>query len=371
MQIKFNDKINHIIKKIALEAERFGVKIYFVGGLVRDVLMGKTPLDIDILVEGNAINFVKSLDFVEIKSIHKDFGTVKTEISGVNIDFASTRIEEYPKSGCLPHVTKIGCDIKDDLIRRDFTINAIAARILPSLDYEIIDIFNGCDDISKGVLKVLHKNSYIDDPTRILRGLDFKLRFNFDFFDEDEKLIQEYLKNPDRDGLSTDRVILTLNKLFSSNERAMSAISEFSSCGYYKILFDEFLFNRENFENAIKLFNIKDIGSLCLKYILEPIEILPEFKSRLGIYKYFKNYSDIDLCVHYLKTNDNNTLIYYNELKNVKLYLKGSDLLNLGFNQGKIIGFILDKVLEAKLSKMPDLISFNDEIEFVKRTFKL
>ena len=55
----------------------------------------------DILVEGNAIDFVKSLDFVEIKSIHKDFGTVKTEISGVNIDFASTRIEEYPKSGCL------------------------------------------------------------------------------------------------------------------------------------------------------------------------------------------------------------------------------------------------------------------------------
>ena len=371
MQIKFNDKINHIIKKIALEAERFGVKIYFVGGLVRDVLMGKTPLDIDILVEGNAIDFVKSLDFVEIKSIHKDFGTVKTEISGVNIDFASTRIEEYPKSGCLPHVTKIGCDIKDDLIRRDFTINAIAARILPSLDYEIIDIFNGCDDISKGVLKVLHKNSYIDDPTRILRGLDFKLRFNFDFFDEDEKLIQEYLKNPDRDGLSTDRVILTLNKLFSSNERAMSAISEFSSCGYYKILFDEFLFNRENFENAIKLFNIKDIGSLCLKYILEPIEILPEFKSRLDIYKYFKNFGDIDLCVHYLKTSDESTVIYFNELKNVTLNIKGSDLLNLGYKQGKIIGDILDKVLEAKLVKNADIVSFEDELKFVKKTFKL
>ncbi len=371
MQIKFNDKINQIIKNLALEAQRFGVKIYFVGGLVRDVLMGKTPLDIDILVEGNAIDFVKSLDFVEIKSIHKDFGTVKTEISGVNIDFASTRIEEYPKSGCLPHVTKIGCDIKDDLIRRDFTINAIAARILPSLDYEIIDIFNGCNDISKGVLKVLHKNSYIDDPTRILRGLDFKLRFNFNFSPEDEKLIQSYLKNPDREGLSKDRVILTLNKLFSSNERAMSAISEFSSCCYYKILFDEFLFNKENLENAIKLFDIKDIGRVCLKYILEapPVEI--KFKSRLEIYKYFKNFSDVDLCVYYLKTNDKNTLIYFNELKSVVLNIKGLDLLNLGFRQGKIIGDILDKVLEAKLIKSTNIVTFEDEINFVKETFKL
>ena len=371
MQIKFSDNINKIIKNLALEAERFGVKIYFVGGLVRDVLMGKAPLDIDILVEGNAIDFVKSLDFVEIKSIHQDFGTVKTEISGIDIDFASTRIEEYPKSGCLPHVTKIGCDIKDDLIRRDFTINAIAARILPSLDYEIIDIFYGCDDISKGVLKVLHKNSYIDDPTRILRGLDFKLRFNFNFSPDDEKLIQNYLKNPDREGLSKDRVILTLNKLFSSNERAMSAISEFSSCGYYKILFDEFLFNRENFENALKFFKIKDIGKVCLKYILEapPVEI--KSKSRLEIYKHFKDFSDVDLCVYYLKTNDKNTLIYHNELKNVKVYLKGSDLLNLGYKQGKIIGDILDKVLEAKLAKNTDIVSFEDEVEFVKRTFKL
>ena len=77
------------------------------------------------------------------------------------------------------------------------------------------------------------------------------------------------------------------------------------------------------------------------------------------------------MCVCYLKTNDKNTLIYHNELKNVKVYLKGSDLLNLGYKQGKIIGGILDKVLEVKLSKNLNLMGFEDEVEFVKRTFKL
>ena len=86
MQINFDNKTNEIIKILALEAERFGVKIYFIGGLVRDILMGKKPLDIDILVEGDAIQFVQFLgDFVQIKSLHKDFGTIKTQISGIDI----------------------------------------------------------------------------------------------------------------------------------------------------------------------------------------------------------------------------------------------------------------------------------------------
>lgn len=371
MQIRFNNKICQIIKKLALEAQSFGVNIYFVGGLVRDVLMGKEPLDIDILVEGNAIDFVKKLDFAQVKSVHKDFGTVKTEISGIDIDFASTRIEKYPKSGCLPVVTKIGCNIKDDLIRRDFAINAIAARILPTLNYELIDLYNGCGDLKQGVLKVLHKNSYIDDPTRILRGLDFKLRFNFDFSLEDKELIKQYLKKPDRDGLSVDRVILTLNKLFSSNERAIAAMEEFSCSCYYKILFDDFSFSRENFKKALKIFQIKDICKVCVKYILEPLPAIPELNSRLEIYKHFKNFSNVDLCVYYLKTNDENTLIYYNKLKDIKLQVGGADLLELGFQEGKIIGDILDKILEAKLAENSTIVSFCDEIEFIKKTFKL
>lgn len=369
MQIKFNNKINNVIKILALEAERFGVKIYFVGGLVRDILMGKNPLDIDILVEGNAIDFVKSLDFVQIKSQHKDFGTVKTIIEGTEIDFASTRVEKYPHSGCLPVVTKTGCSIKDDLIRRDFTINAIAARILPSLEYEIIDIFSGAEDIKKGILKVLHKNSYIDDPTRILRGLDFKLRFNFDFSEQDKILIENYLKSPNRECLSKDRVILTLKKLFNSKERANRAFEEFREKKYYKILFDNFDLNAYDINKSVEIFKPQNISETYIKYIFEQEKDCDKLNSRLEIYKYFKNLSDTDICVYYAVTHDENAILYQNTLKNIELKISGSDLINIGFKQGKIIGEILDKTLEAKLAKNSSIKSFLDEINYVKKTF--
>ena len=190
MQIKFNDKINNVIKILALEAERFGVKIYFVGGLVRDVLMGKAPLDIDILVEGNAIDFVKSLDFIKVKSIHEDFGTVKAEVSGIDIDFASTRIEEYPKSGCLPHVTKIGCDIKDDLIRRDFTINAIYI----DENYNVIDPTKcGINDLNSRHLRFIKDplTSIKEDPLRILRAYRFIKEYNLSIDEKDLRILKE------------------------------------------------------------------------------------------------------------------------------------------------------------------------------------
>lgn len=369
MQIKFSDKINNIIKNLALEAERFGVKIYFVGGLIRDVLMGINPCDIDILVEGNAIEFVKSLNFAQIKSQHPDFGTIKAQIDDIDIDFASTRTEKYPHSGTLPVMVKLGCAIKDDLIRRDFTVNAIAARILSSLEYEIIDLFNGISDIGQGILKVLHKNSYIDDPTRILRGLDFKLRFNFNFSGQDEKLIEQYLKNPGREYLSTDRVILTLKKLFGSKENANRAFVEFIEKKYYRILFDDFYRNARDINEAIEIFKPQSIGETYVKYIFEQKKEPPALNSPLEIYKHFKNMPDVDICIYYALTHDKNALLYQNTLKNIKLEIKGCDLLNLGFCRGKIIGEILDKTLEAKLAQNSPITSFQDEINYVKKTF--
>ena len=367
MKIKFSEKTDKIIKNLALEAKNFGVKIYFVGGLVRDIIMGIEPLDIDILVEGDAIDFITSLDFVDIKSVHKDFGTIKTQIEGIEIDFASTRKEFYPLSGCLPEVVELGCFIEDDLVRRDFTINAIALEILPEGNYRLIDKFSGCDDIKNRTLKVLHENSYIDDPTRILRGLDFKLRFNFDFSENDKKLINEYLKSPSREGLSVDRVILTLNKLFSSNLRAKEAFREFVDKKYYRILFDNKDLSCKKIFDAIEKFKIKDYSKVLIKYIFtEPFDV-PELKTRLEIYKYFKHYNTDEICVYYANTKDERALLYFSKLKDIKLNIKGSDLLNLGYKEGKQIGLMLDKVLEARLEENSSVSSLNDEIEFVKK----
>ena len=377
MQIKFSEKINKIIKNLALEAKNFGVKIYFVGGLARDVLMGINPCDIDILVEGSAIDFVKSLNFAQIKSQHLDFGTIKAQIEGIDIDFASTRVEIYPFPGCLPKVQKIGCNIKDDLIRRDFTINSVALEITPDLDFKIIDPYFGQKDIKERTLKVLHDKSYIDDPARILRGLDFKLRFKgFDFSENDKKLIKNSLKTPNREHLSKDRVILTLNKLFSDKSRAEKAFCEFVDKEYYKILFDYFPASKSNIKKAFRIFTPENTAQVYVKYILQ-IGQNPSGEalkaqmsnSRLEIYKHFKNLPQEDICLYYALTLDKKALLYQRELKDIKLNIAGRDLLALGFSKGRIIGEILDKVLRKKLAKNSTIITFEDEIDYVRKTF--
>ena len=377
MRIKFDEKINKIIKNLALEAKNFGVKIYFVGGLVRDVLMGIKPCDIDILVEGSAIDFIKSLDFVQIKSQHNDFGTIKTQIEGTDIDFASTRVETYPFPGCLPQVQKIGCNIENDLIRRDFTINSIALEITPDLDFKIIDPFFGLKDIKKRTLKVLHDKSYIDDPTRILRGLDFKLRFSgFDFSKNDKKLIENCLKFPDREHLSKDRVILTLNKLFCNKTSAMAAFCEFVDKKYYKILFDDFPASKSNIEKALWAFACENPAQIFVKYILaigqnpSGAAIKAQMtNSRLEIYKHFKNMTQEEICLYYALTLDEKALLYQSELKDIKLNITGKDLLALGFMSGRIIGEILDRVLCEKLAKNSTISTLEDEIDYVRKTF--
>lgn len=374
----FNQKTASVIKYIADFGQMKGISVYFVGGIVRDMLMGIEIKDIDILIEGSAIDFAENfyenfkdkLD-IKIKSVHKSFNTAKTVIDGTEIDFASTREEEYPKSGCLPVVKNIGCDIKSDLKRRDFTVNAIAARILSEngcLKYEIIDEFNGCDDIRLKELKILHKNSYIDDPTRILRGIDFNLRFGFDFSSDDKKLIDEYLNAPNREGLSIDRVKLTLKKLFSDSIRAKKAYKIILENKIYKIWTDAPCFKiewAERLSDAVDIFGVKPcdlfLGAIfnCDKYTEKY-----QGKTNYELWNFFKLYSNIDLALYYAIFNEDCVKFYFEKLKNVKPLIKGGDLINLGFNEGKIIGSILDDLQKEKLNNPLKFKNRQDEINF-------
>ena len=165
--------------------------LYYVGGVVRDELLNVKSLDTDLCYEGNAIEFAQNNNLNIIKENPK-FGTVRVKLNEKEIDIASTRTETYPKKGHLPMVSNIGCSLKDDLKRRDFTINAMAKR---TTNNELIDYFNGVEDINNKVLRVLHKDSFTDDPTRIIRGLKFAVRFNFELSDETKTFQNEYLSN--------------------------------------------------------------------------------------------------------------------------------------------------------------------------------
>lgn len=363
----FNKEFETIFKAIVQNADKLGISAYFVGGMVRDQLMGIKVKDIDILIEGSAIDFVqnfaritsKELDVV-IKSIHETFDTAKTIINGVEIDFASTREEDYPKSGCLPVVKNIGCPVECDLKRRDFTVNAIAARLLldkNELKYELIDPFNGKDDIKTRTLRVLHGNSYIDDPTRILRGVDFKYRFNFDFSENDKILIKEYLKSPDREGLSIDRVKLTLKKLFS-NINAKESYKYILENEIYRIWSDTPVFKADwaqRLYDSSKIFNaVKE--DVFLKAIFEcpdkAVNLQNVNLSNYEIYKSYKNLKNIDLALQYAVYDDCDTVFYYKKLKDIKPDITGDDLIKQGFKQGRELGDKLSRCFEIKLNSI-------------------
>ena len=203
--------------------------LYYVGGVVRDKLIKQESLDIDYCYEGNAIEFAHANGLNIIRENSK-FGTVRVELNDAEIDIASTRTEAYPRKGHLPKIKEIGCSLEEDLRRRDFTINAMAKR---TTDNELIDYFGGKEDIKNKLLRVLHKDSFIDDPTRIIRALKFSVRFGFELEEGTKKLQDEYLANINYD-ISWHRLKKELVETFSLNSQR--AYDRFVTQGIYKLL---------------------------------------------------------------------------------------------------------------------------------------
>ncbi len=204
--------------------------LYFVGGVVRDEILGVKSFDTDYCYVGNGIEFAKKNFPENIIKINEDFGTVRILLDGKEIDIASTRKETYPKAGHLPKVTDIGCPLKDDLIRRDFTVNAMAKNTETG---EIVDYFGGVNDIKDKKIKILHDKSFIDDPTRIIRALKFSVRFGFELEENTKKLQDEYLKNINYD-MSFHRIKKELMETFNLNKGA--AFDKFVGQKIYKLL---------------------------------------------------------------------------------------------------------------------------------------
>ncbi len=385
---KFFDKETlELIKFLIKSAQSYGVKLFFVGGIVRDIFLEKPISDIDMVVKGSAIDFCKNLEEInpnfKIKSMHPDFNTVKMNLNGINVDFASTREEDYPKSGCLPVVKNVGCSLEADIKRRDFTINSIALDI--NLDsnknviFDVIDLTGGIGDIKAKKLHVLHDRSFIDDPTRILRGLDFELRFKGFKFDKiTKKLKEEYLENLNREGLSISRVELTLKKIFKNKKFASKAFKKIIKEKLYKIYTNQTIAQPKwgkCIENAIEIFkpeNPEDVYFMGLKDDITQ-GILTNYKhqyltTNYEIYSYFKKFSIPKLTLHYAITGDSLAKRYFSKLKDTKVLTTGDILLKVGFKQGEQIGIILEKLLEEKLNNN-SFAKAADELIWIKNNF--
>ena len=154
--------------------------VYLVGGAVRDVLMGEPNFDVDIAVEGDGISFGRALArALGGRAVpHEKFGTaIVLHRDGGRVDVATARTEFYDYPGALPTVEQ--ASIRQDLYRRDFTINAMAVSLKGADFGRLVDYFGGLRDLSQGVVRVLHNLSFIDDPTRIFRAIRYETRYGF------------------------------------------------------------------------------------------------------------------------------------------------------------------------------------------------
>jgi tRNA nucleotidyltransferase (CCA-adding enzyme) len=161
--------------------------VYLVGGTVRDILLGRDGFDIDIAVEGDAIAFAEGLGG-EVTA-HGRFGTAVVRFSdGRHWDVVTARRETYAEPAALPDVE--AGTIEEDLARRDFTVNAIAASLGDDFGH-LLDPHGGRADIEAGTIRVLHERSFVDDPTRIFRAIRYENRLGFRMDDETERLARE------------------------------------------------------------------------------------------------------------------------------------------------------------------------------------
>lgn len=185
-------EIQNLISLAGDLAHSNNMSVYLVGGFVRDLILGVKNFDLDIVVEGDGIKFAEVLSGkLNVGLIrHRRFGTATVILKKhLKVDIATARQEYYPEAAHLPEVT---CGVlKDDLLRRDFTINAMAISINRQDFGRFIDCFGGRQDLANKEIRVLHNLSFIDDPTRILRAIRFEQRYNFKIEPKTLKLLRE------------------------------------------------------------------------------------------------------------------------------------------------------------------------------------
>jgi tRNA nucleotidyltransferase (CCA-adding enzyme) len=179
----------------AVAGVRDGQDVYVVGGTVRDILLGEPGFDVDLTVEGDGVRFAEALARRlggRVRS-HDAFGTAVVEHGDAErVDVVTARRERYESPAALP-VVEPGT-IDDDLARRDFTINAMAASLGTDDLGRLVDPFHGRDDLDARTIRVLHDGSFVDDPTRIFRAIRYASRYGFELDDQTLELARSAIE---------------------------------------------------------------------------------------------------------------------------------------------------------------------------------
>ncbi len=382
-----------------------GYECFLVGGSVRDLLLDIPQIDIDIVTTNLSwISEISRTSHVK-RVIKSQFCTRKLIfVNGLLFDIARARKETYPHPGALPAV-KSGT-ILEDVHRRDFTINTLFMGITTS-DFGIVyDHLDGIRDLQKGIIRVLHKESFKDDPTRIFRALRFKERFLFGFDTKTKSLLTDAINNGFIANLTPERIRKELF-IALSEEQWDRILLCFSRTGILKQLGISHSLSKRSikaFKRARELFKDEEQQWELTKLIIitesEQVKAIVSFAERTGLRKQelallLEMRKNVKYLLNALSRRKikNATLyqllkplpieayfylvmrgtllvqkqieLYLTNLKDVKTKITGNDLKMLGIKSGPLYTRILRKVLHERLNG--NLKSKKDEIALAKR----
>ena len=365
-----------------------GLQPFLVGGTVRDLLLGAraATVDLDIAIAGGNDQRVYelALDLGGEVVARSAFGTAKLDVAGVTVDVSMARQESYAHAGALPKVAPGTLD--QDLARRDFTINAMAISLSAGQAWgELFDPFDGRQDLRRRLIRVLHPESFVDDPTRIPRAVRYAVRLEFALDDETRRLIERdcaYVQ-----ALTGDRARHELERIF--RERAassmlalakelgiLSAIHPALDAGHRVLTELRGTQAAPIEENDIRFiaalsFSASDAsrGSLTArlnmntrwsKVVMDVGRLRGAFGElgapdlrRRQVYDVVRRYDVLSVEVCALLADD--TLVrkrlrlYLDDLRHVRPILKGGDLLRLGVPEGPAVGKLLDELLLGRI----------------------
>lgn len=390
---RIDKRVLKVIRDIGRTADRQGLRAYIVGGTVRDIVLGRKNLDIDIVVEGQAIAFAQKVaraTGVKITT-YPQFGTVTLRWpSGLRIDLVTARQEFYPHPGALPQVRP--GTLKDDLFRRDFTINAMAVCLNKDRWGQLVDEFGGLRDAREKTIRVLHGQSFIDDPTRILRAVRFEQRLRFviepltlgflkkalqeekvfdnvkppRYFTEFKKMLAE--EHPDRHlarmqdlgALPLVDAALRIDfRLLAQIQQRLRRIPRDVACSRWLIhlmaititlrgmklqaFLRKFPFRKEEKESILQ--------AARSEYILRKLAGPGLFRSQ--VYRLLKPFHRDAIVYVWLRASRKNVAQhiehYFRHDAGTRIDINGEDLKRLGVSPGKKTGTILEKVLLMKI----------------------
>jgi tRNA nucleotidyltransferase (CCA-adding enzyme) len=409
-----------LLRTIGEVAQENGCTAYAVGGFVRDLLLHIKNFDLDIVVEGNGIEFAKKLAerLGGSTRAHQKFNTALVMLpSGFKIDVATARLEYYEYPAALPLVEL--SSIKLDLYRRDFTINAMAIHLNPDRFGMLVDFFNCQNDLRDRRIRILHNLSFVEDPTRIFRAIRFEQRMGFQIGKHTEKMIKNAVKMNLFDRFYGQRFFGEL-RLILSEDNPIPALKRMADLGLFKFMLPGLKFDKRlqhllsETQKAVTWYkllylektfrqwmvfllaiasraSLHEVLAFCERFEVAEryrTEFLREKKAADKTLETLNRKTDLRPSEIYWLLQDlsHESLLYMiamarrntakkavsnyvTQLRQVTTSITGADLKEMGYRPGPIYRTILNHLLEARLDGLVKTKA--DERRFIKQHYPL